>query len=215
MTCFAQGLTNLQYIRCRTIAMTTSKFYSNFIHYTLVSCFELLARHEHPAFDFIEWVGHGKVCVAWMKMVWPLHQRVTCKPWITKTTSREWGSIVEFKVMLWTMFAFYSHVQLPSSGDTVIKIFKNKGHSWLVMYESGRIWNQKEMKKKIRTANPSVIMKWYLVIDWNFLILFHDLCSSYEIYFFSLKHFACFFLNSISLRPCRKIFGHHRNIAVF
>ena len=49
---FCSGLTNLQYIRCRTIAMTTSQFYSNFILYTLVSCFELLAHHEHPVFDF-------------------------------------------------------------------------------------------------------------------------------------------------------------------
>ena len=31
----------------------------------------------------------------------------------------------------------------------------------------------------------------------------------------TLKCFACFFLYSISLRPCRKLFGHHRNIAVF
>ena len=41
---------------------------------------------EHPAFD-IHWrVGHGKVVVAWMKSIWPLYQRVTCKPWITRSS---------------------------------------------------------------------------------------------------------------------------------
>ena len=31
------------------------------------------------------------------------------------------------------VMAFYSHMQLPSSGDNVIKISKNEGHSQLVM----------------------------------------------------------------------------------
>ena len=51
--------------------------------------------------------------------------------------------------MLWTNFAFYSHVHLPSS-DNVIQISKNKGHPRLVMNESSRIWNQ-EMKRKIKS----------------------------------------------------------------
>ena len=40
---------------------------------------------------------------------------------------------------LWAHFAFYSHVQLRSSGNNVIKISKNKDHSQLVMNESGRV----------------------------------------------------------------------------
>ena len=45
-----------------------------------------------------------------------------------KATSHELGSIIKFKVMLWTSillwtkFAFYSRVQLPSSDDCLLTL---------------------------------------------------------------------------------------------
>ena len=135
MTCFAKGLENLQCIRYghpKTITLQWSlENFVQILYFTfLLYVSNSLLAMNIPHSIFIEWVGHGKVCVAWMKIIWPTSKGDMQAIRQQKATSHELGLIVKFKVkfkvmlwaimLLWTKFASYSRVQLPSSGDIVI-----------------------------------------------------------------------------------------------
>ena len=70
------------------------------------------------------------------------------------TISRESGSIVQFKGSKWC-YGLILHFIVTCSYQVLVKIFiqitKKKGYSRLVMNESGRIWNQKQMMRKIKS----------------------------------------------------------------
>ena len=125
MTCYAKCLPNLQCIRYghpKTITLITSKFYSNFILYRIVLCFELLASHEHFAFDF-QWMGW-----AWQGLcrVNENHLTFTSEGDMQamrqqKATSHELGSIVKFKVMFWVSMLLWSlHFILTCSCQVLV-----------------------------------------------------------------------------------------------
>ena len=72
----------------------------------------------------------------------------------------------------------------------VIKVSKNKGHSQLVMNEGGRIWNQKETKRNIKSEllkplsytevvssnrlKLSHFISSFVQFVWNILLLFYE-----------------------------------------
>ena len=107
------------------IAMITSKFYSNFILYSFVLFRTAFSPWTSCIRFSLNGLGMGKVCFAWMKIIWPLlvRRRVTCKTCVRqlKATSHELGSIVK----LASFYELSLHFKFTHSCQILVTMFIN------------------------------------------------------------------------------------------